>query len=160
MNLKGSKMPTLYMMVGLPGAGKTTTAKQMEREKRILRLSPDEWIAPIFGTRDHIDNPKLANERRDRIEALQWDMAARLLALGMDVILENGFWSKAERQMYRARAEAVGAKVKICFCDASREELLSRINRRNKEPNAFVTSEKDLDSWLRVFEPPTADELG
>ncbi len=152
-------MPTLYMLCGLPGAGKTTMARQMEKEKRILRLCPDEWIERLFGTRDHIDNPKLADKRRAHIEALQWDMAACVLTLGVDVVLENGFWSRSERQMYRQRAEALGAKVEVIFLNVSRAALLTRINRRNNEPGAFVTSEKDLDKWLAVFEPPTADEL-
>ena len=152
-------MPTLFMMCGLPGSGKTTLARQMEREGRILRLSPDEWIEPIFGTQDHTINPKLAEERRARIETLQWDMTARTLALGVDVILENGFWSKTERQMYRARAESLGAKVKILFVDAAHEELWRRIEKRNKEPDAFIISRKEFDSWLPFFEPPTSDEL-
>jgi len=152
-------MPTLYLLCGLPGSGKTTLARQMERE-RVLRLSPDEWIERLFGTRDHIDNPKLADERRASVEALQWDAAAKALVLGLDVVLENGFWSKAEREMYRQRALALGATVKILFLDVPREELLARIEGRNQEPNAFVTTEKDLDAWLLTFEPPTTDELG
>jgi predicted kinase len=41
--------PTLYVMVGLPGAGKTTYARHLEAEKQVLRLTPDEWMIPLFG---------------------------------------------------------------------------------------------------------------
>ena len=36
---------TLFLTVGLPGAGKTTMAKQLADERCILRLTPDEWMA-------------------------------------------------------------------------------------------------------------------
>lgn len=35
-------MATLYMMVGLPGSGKTTEAKKLEHEYKVLRLTSDE----------------------------------------------------------------------------------------------------------------------
>ncbi len=147
------------MMCGLPGSGKTTMAKKLAVEKHLLRFCPDEWIAHLFGVRDHIDNPATAEERRNRVEQLQLDMALQALSLGNDVILENGFWPKVERDMYRERAKAVGATVKIIFMDVSRDELWRRIEKRNKEPGAFVTTEQDIDQWIAVFEPPTADEL-
>jgi AAA domain len=41
--------PTLYLLVGLPGSGKTTLARQLETERYALRLTPDEWMMPLFG---------------------------------------------------------------------------------------------------------------
>ncbi|NEE15621.1 AAA family ATPase, partial [Streptomyces sp. SID7499] len=42
-------MTTLFLMVGLPGAGKTTRARQLAEEYGALRLTPDEWLLPLFG---------------------------------------------------------------------------------------------------------------
>lgn len=39
-------------MVGLPGAGKTTRAKELAAEHGALRLSPDAWMIPLFGESD------------------------------------------------------------------------------------------------------------
>ena len=36
-------------MIGLPGAGKSTLARRLEAEHSALRLSPDEWMLPLFG---------------------------------------------------------------------------------------------------------------
>ncbi|NGO75189.1 AAA family ATPase, partial [Streptomyces sp. YC504] len=41
-------MTTLFLMVGLPGAGKTTKARQLAEEDHALRLTPDEWMIPLF----------------------------------------------------------------------------------------------------------------
>ena len=40
--------PTLFLTVGLPGVGKTTRAKELASTHRILRLTPDEWMAPLL----------------------------------------------------------------------------------------------------------------
>ena len=42
----------LYLLVGLPGAGKTTKAKQLEVEAPALRFTLDEWMIPRFGRND------------------------------------------------------------------------------------------------------------
>ena len=40
---------TILLMVGLPGAGKTTRAKELAAANRALRLTPDHWMIPMFG---------------------------------------------------------------------------------------------------------------
>src|SRR6476646_8046024 len=40
---------TMFLMVGLPGAGKTTRAKELAVVHRALRLTPDHWMIPLFG---------------------------------------------------------------------------------------------------------------
>ena len=40
----------MFLMVGLPGAGKTTRARELALAHRALRLTPDEWHLPLFGT--------------------------------------------------------------------------------------------------------------
>src|SRR5258708_6891083 len=95
-------MPTLFLMCGLPGAGKTTRAKQIEQERNALRLTPDDWLEAL-GI-DFFDEGK-----RAAVEALQWEIAARALTLGIDVILDFGFWSREERHDFQTRAKALGA---------------------------------------------------
>ena len=53
--------PTLFLTVGLPGAGKTTHARELASKHSILRLTPDDWMAPLFGHSD-------AEGRRDILE--------------------------------------------------------------------------------------------
>jgi predicted kinase len=147
-------MPTLHLICGLPGSGKTTLAKQLERDLPALRLAPDEWMARIVG--DGYDDAK-----RAAVEAVQWEIAARALSLGVNVILENGFWSRAERDDFRKRAAAVGVETRLHFLDLPREELLRRLAVRNAAapPDTFRVNAAQLDLWLRSFEPPSPDEL-
>jgi AAA domain len=41
---KDQRVTTLILMVGLPGAGKTTRAKELAMTYHALRLTPDHWM--------------------------------------------------------------------------------------------------------------------
>jgi predicted kinase len=147
-------MPVLHLMCGLPCSGKTTLARTLERDLGALRLCPDEWMARIVG--DGRDEAKRAS-----VEAMQWEVAARVLTLGLDVILENGFWSRTERDDYRRRAKAAGAETKVHFLNVKQDELQRRLKLRNAALpiDAFHVKPAELDLWWTWFEPPTAEEL-
>jgi predicted kinase len=150
-----NKRPVLHLICGLPGSGKTTLGKQLEHDCNAVRFSPDDWLYRL-GI-DFYDETG-----RAKVEGLQWELAQRLLRHGNDVVLENGFWSKKERDGYRAVAGAIGATTKVHFLDVPMAELKSRIVRRNQMRDAS-TPEVDpssLDDWAAMFEPPTDDELG
>jgi predicted kinase len=151
-------MATLFLICGLPGAGKTTLAKRLEQEQQALRLCPDEWIAPVLkDTSDQVELDRL----RSPVETLQWDVAKQVLSLGVNVILENGFWGREEREQYRSRAETLGAKVELHFLEVSLDELWQRLSKRNADlpSGAFVVTKEQLESWWNLFEPPAKEEL-
>ena len=151
-------MATLFLICGLPGAGKTTLAKQLERTHNALRLCPDEWIAQILA--DPTDIGEL-DRLRAPVESLQWEVAKRVLMLGVHVILENGFWSREERMQFRTQAELLGAGVELHYLNVDLNRLWERLSKRNSDlpPGTFIVSREDLEQWARSFEPPAEDEL-
>ena len=151
-------MATLHLMVGLPCAGKTTLAKQLEHEYQALRLTPDEWHIRLFGYDVEEDDH---DARHNLIEAMLWDIAARVLTLGVNVILDFGFWAKVEREDYRARAAQLSAGSEIHFLNVKKEILLERLAARNanlSQGEAYIP-EAMLKEWISFFQPPMADEL-
>ncbi|MBI5354485.1 MAG: AAA family ATPase [Chloroflexi bacterium] len=151
-------MSTLHLMVGLPCAGKTTLARQLEHEYSALRLTPDEWHTQLFG---HDVEETDHDARHALIESMLWDIAARVLVLGVNVILDFGFWARSEREDYRARAAQLGAGSEIHFLNVPKTELLERLAIRNTQlsQGAAYIPETKLKAWIEFFQAPTPDEL-
>ena len=151
-------MPTLHLMVGLPCAGKTTLARQLETELPALRLTPDEWQLRLFG--QDAEEPE-HDARHTLIETIQWEVARRALALGINVILDFGFWARVEREDFRQRAKELGAGCQVHFVDASEEELFRRLQERNArgESDSFRISWNMMKPWVAQFERPDPEEL-
>ncbi len=151
-------MPTLHLVCGLPCAGKTTLARQLEPRYATLRLTPDEWHTRLFG---HDVEAAEHTVRHDLIESLLLDIAARVLTLDVNVILDFGFWSQSEREDYRTRAARLGASSEIHYVHAPDDVLFERLARRNaKLPQGVAwIPEAKLTEWIELFQPPTPDEL-
>jgi hypothetical protein len=145
-------------MVGLPCSGKTTLARKLEIERSALRLTPDEWHVRLFG--QDADQPE-HDARHTSLETLLWDVAARVLALGGNVILDFGFWSREEREDFRSRAKELGASSEVHFLDVPEEELMRRLAARNTSSShgTFHISEEMMRPWVALFQAPRPDEL-
>jgi len=151
--------PTLYLLCGMAGAGKTTLAKQIEAESGAVRFSPDEWLLALMSDPD--DRSEM-DRMRPSVEALQWQVAAGLLEKGLDVVLENGFWQKTERLERCQEGQRLDARVVLYFLDPSREVLQARIRARNQclPSRALCITEAELDLWLGSWlERPDEQEL-
>ena len=117
---------TLFLMVGLPGSGKTNLARQLESEHSALRLTPDEWMRPLFGAGE-------SGGKRWVLESeLLWGVAARALSLGVNVVLDYGLWARSERDDFRERGAALGIKVELHVLDVPLSELWRRLEERNQ----------------------------
>ena len=147
-------MTTIHLLVGLPGAGKTTLARQLEAQHAALRLTPDEWMQPLFGAGES-DDKRVVLEHD-----LLWSVAKRVLTLGVDVVLDFGLWSCQERDLYRARAKELGVQVMLYALDPPLDELWRRLEFRNASlpPHTFPITREELELWDTWFDRPTLDE--
>jgi predicted kinase len=136
---------TLFIICGLPGAGKTTLAKNIEGSLSAVRMSADDWMRAL-SINLH------AEEQRTKIEALQWELAKRLLSLRQNVVIEWGAWGKWERDAFRTEARALGARVELYYLSAPLEELFARIQQRNMEDPPIEWPE--VQKWADIFEAP------
>jgi len=143
-----------FLMVGLPASGKTTRARELETEHQAVRLSPDEWMIPLFGE----SNP---GGKRDVLEGrLVW-LAHRALQTQTNVVLDFGLWSRDERTALRSLARVAGAESKVVYLpiDAATQKL--RVDERfaSTPEQTFRMTESMLDDYRTLFESPGSDEL-
>ncbi|TCC44329.1 hypothetical protein E0H75_34895 [Kribbella capetownensis] len=145
----------MVLIVGLPGAGKTTWARRLESERAGVRLTPDEWMDALFGTNE-IDGRRWVLESQ-----MLWGVAARVLELGVDVILDYGCWSEEERDLFRTRANDLGALAEIILLDLPFDVLWQRIEARNAAlpKGTFPISRDELKQYSASFDVPGPAEL-
>jgi predicted kinase len=145
---------TLYVMVGLPAAGKTPLARRLEIEHRALRFTPDEWMNPLFGE-------SLADGKRNVLEGRIIATALRALRLGFNVVLDFGAWAKDERTALRWLASTAGADCKLVYSAIDEAEQRKRVSRRfaTAPESTFPMTEGDLAEFRMIFQTPDEDEL-
>jgi predicted kinase len=151
----GADRGTLFLMVGLPAAGKTTLARELAGSRQALRLTPDEWHLPLFG------ESLTANGKRDVLEGRLITVALRTVRLGTSVVLDFGLWSRDERSALRRLAHDAGAPVQVVYLPVEPTVQHARIvDRWTRTPReTFPMPEADVVVWRERFEPPDADEL-
>ena len=141
--------PRLIIVCGLPGSGKTTLARKLESKLQAVRFSADEWM-------DALSVNIYDEEKRGKIEALQWKFGQELLARGLTVIVEWGTWGRSERDSLRLGARAVGAAVELHYLSAPVDVLFERIQRRGLENPPIEKAA--LAGWFELFQAPTPEE--
>jgi predicted kinase len=148
-------MPTVHLVCGFLGAGKTTFAKRLASERRAVRFSVDELYLRLFARGPTYELDQAALDRLlDTLNTLWPDIAAQ----GIDIILDFGFWRRALRDQVRALARAVPAETRLYWLECADEVALARCLARNGEDGAFLISEAGYHELKPRFEAPAAEE--
>lgn len=156
MPVSGKRMATAHILFGYLGSGKTTFAKRLEVEHAAVRFTPDEWMARLFGE----DPPKESfPEKAAAILELLEPLWTRCLSLGLDVVLDYGFWTREERDRVRALVKRLGARACLYHLECSDDEARRRIDARNQADDlSLYIAPATYDALRRRFEPLDADE--
>lgn len=149
-----TRAATLVLMVGLPAAGKTTRARELAAAYQALRLTPDQWMIPLFGD-------PMAGGKRWVLEGRLISVAFQALRLGTSVVLDYGLWGRDERSALRWLARSAGATCQVVYLPVDKDVQLARIaHRQETTPHqTFPMSEADVDAWRPQFQVPDAAEL-
>lgn len=150
-------MPTVHLLFGMPGCGKTHFATSLAARGRCVALSHDEWIVGLLGGQP-------GNEEFQRFAApvheLLWRQTEKIVRAGSDVALDFGFWTRVERDAARARVQAMGGQARFYAFECTAEQAWHRIGRRNAgaAEAALHISADTFNFLLAKVEPPMPDE--
>ncbi len=152
---------TIYLIVGLPGSGKTRRAKELEVSESALRLTPDDWQMAIFAGDSPTQwrSPERADQR-DLIEGKLVEIGMRAAQLGIDVVFDFGLWGTDERSALRWIADSRGVRAQVVYLPIDYDEQRRRItDRYDTAPGQFEMSDAELRQWQVTFQAPDEDEL-
>ena len=147
--------PVIYALHGYMGSGKTSYGQNLACQLPALLLSSDEWMVKLYGQDavEEVFRPGLL-----RVKALMRAQAERVLMLGVSVILDDGFWTRASRDELRGWATGLHLPLTLVSFAVPELEALRRIEIRNHQPGALFVARDTYRLFLPSFEPLAADE--
>lgn len=148
--------PTLFLMLGFPGAGKTTVSKLIEAQTGAVHLWADRERRERVGepTFSHKENIKLYDELNRITDTL--------LADGKNVVFDTAFNFYDDREHLRRIAAKHGAQTIVVWVRTSKE-----LARERATTNAHLQHTRlhgnmhPIDDFERLsgkLEPPRQDE--
>lgn len=150
--------PTVYLLCGLTGAGKSTYAAKLEAQG-LKRLALDEAVFESHG-RYGVDYPEqeFATHEAEARNQLD-DRLVELVRNGESVVLDYGFWSRQDRERYKQLINDSGGECKLLYFKAAPDLLQKRLAARNdaqyEGANQLPVTDEMLEAFAERFEEPS-----
>jgi predicted kinase len=153
------RVATLHFIFGKPGAGKTTLARELGRTEPAVVFCEDEWVSRLGFEIRTFDDFRAASAR---VRGVIGPHVVELLRLGVSVVFDFGGNMRTHRAWTRGLFEAAGADHLLHVIDATDEECLARVHRRNTEQPEGVywghVTDEIFRAVLPYIAPPAPDE--
>ncbi len=153
-------MPKVYLICGKICSGKSTYAEQLRVKDNAVLLSTDEITLALFGQH-------CGDKHDDYVERTQnylFNKSLELIEVGINVILDWGFWLKEERDYAREFYNSRNIEYEFHYIDISDETWQARLKKRNNaiidgETNAYYIDDNLAEKFASIFEVPSEDEI-
>lgn len=146
--------PTLYLLIGYPGAGKTTVARIIHDKTGAVHLWSDLERHKLFGrpTHSEAESVRLYDELNRRTE--------ELLRSGKSVVFDTNFNFLADRRKLSGIAARQGARTVAIWVDVPEAVARHRAVDRGVKRNGYHTplTEAEFDRFVDKLELPAKDE--
>ncbi|SFR98502.1 AAA family ATPase [Yoonia litorea] len=156
-------MPTLHLIEGPVGAGKTTYAIRLGKSLGAPPLILDAWMVKLFQP-DRPDRDLWAwyAERKARCTGQMLDLALSALDHGQDAIAELGLVRRHDRITLFSRLEDQNLDFLVHVLEEPRDERWRRVERRNNEKGetfAMLVSSEVFEMASDMWEPIDPSEI-
>lgn len=154
-------MPAKVIMIcGKICSGKSYYVNQIQRETNAVVLSCDELTSELFDNNLGDKHDAMM----ERVQKYLHKKAADISASGCPVILEWGFWKRADRVASTKYYKEKGIPVEWHYIDISDADWHRNIMSRNAAVAAGTTTDYAMDEGLlqkllSLFEVPTREEI-
>src|SRR6266702_2994497 len=147
--------PRLYILCGLPFAGKTTLARALERQLGIVLVELDD-INRVRGVGLH--GKAISPEEWHRTYTEAYRQLDAFLAAGQSVLFDATNFTKVQRASLRALAGKQGARALVIYLDVSEVEARQRWLQNRATGARYDVRDEDFAQVVNFFEPPTPEE--
>lgn len=146
--------PKLYLLVGYPGAGKTTVSKIIAETTGAVHLWADLERQAMFGQPTH------SQQESVRLYDVLNERAEQLLANGQSVVFDTNFNFYADRQKLRDIADRQDAETIVVWITLPEADAKARAVNTADSRNGYQMSmsEAQFDAIVSKLEPPREDE--
>ena len=153
-------MANAVFVCGKICCGKTTYSRTVCEENSAVLLSVDEITLAVFDG----DLGEKHDEYVIRIKSYLLKKAVEIVNSGTVVVLDWGFWTKAEREFTKAFFLDNGITAELHYLDISDEQWQKNIRKRNAEvlagkTDAYYVDDGLLEKAVSLFETPDKDEI-
>jgi predicted kinase len=150
-------MPTLHLICGKIGAGKSTLARELAARPATLLISEDHWTSTLFA-----DELKTIEDYAKYSARLRLAMAPHIVALlgqGLSVVLDFPANTLRQRAWMRELIDSAQVPHQLHLLDVPDAVCKHRLHMRNAAgDHPFQVSDEEYEQFTRYFVPPTADE--
>lgn len=153
-------MAKVIMICGKICSGKSTYSEKLRKENKAVVLSVDEITLALFE--------QSVGEKHDeyvaKLKKYLFEKSLDIVLVGVDVILDWGFWTKAERDYAREFYSSRNINYEFHYIDISEKTWQVRLEKRNKEILAGEVEAYYVDANLKekvesIFECPDKNEI-
>ena len=100
----------------------------------------------------------------EKLEQYFFQKSVEIVETGINVILDWGFWTKAERDFAKEFYGSRGIEYGFHYISISDEEWYHRLDKRNKDvlekkSDAYFVDEGLAEKFKSIFEIPAKDEI-
>lgn len=149
-------MNTLYILCGIPFAGKTTLAKELVKRLGFLRIDLDDIKFELLGK--DIRDEDVKQNQWDKIYLEMYQRIEKALKVGKTVVHDAGNFTKYERELVRNIANKLSIETKVIFVYASVAEARERLIQNKETNKRFDITEKSFEDAVAEMESPAEDE--
>ena len=152
-------MAKVFMICGKLCSGKSTYSQHLRLSEKAVILSIDEvmlgMLDPYLGDKHEMYSK--------RAEALILNKAVEVVRTDINVILDWGFWRRAQRDEIRAFFDEKNIEYELHYLYVPDDIWHARIQKRNSDiqngkSDAYFVDENLLNKFISRFEPPSEDE--
>lgn len=149
------QQPTLFLMVGYPGSGKTTAARI------ICELTGAEHIWADRERDKMFQNPTHGQEESAKLYSVLDKKVRQLLSQGKNVVYDSNFNFRKNRDSLRQLATRENAKTTVVWITTSKNLARQRAAQESEGGETRIWGNMPLDEFERLarnLQPPLESE--